>query len=192
MHCVRKVVTGAPHRRVGLIACAWFQSTPIEYESLLERDFVRIAPLDLQIASIRSTRPTLGGNRNGRQMDVSDCAVCEQSLTRGPHVLFSDPQEICNARFTAQKKIVSVVRNGFFTINGVDRLLSLSFYLWLRENYIWAQSQINSRYGREKHRPTAAITNELLTIYEQIKRSSLWGLIYETRVKEQRFCYVPD
>jgi len=52
MPAARKVVTRSPHRRVGLIACPWFQSTPIEYESLLERDFVRLALLDLQISSI--------------------------------------------------------------------------------------------------------------------------------------------
>ena len=52
MQAARKVVTRSPHRRVGLIACPWFQSTPIEYESLLERDFVRLALLDLEISSI--------------------------------------------------------------------------------------------------------------------------------------------
>ncbi|MHA6852866.1 TnsA endonuclease N-terminal domain-containing protein [Ralstonia pseudosolanacearum] len=52
MPAARKVVTRSPHRRVGLIACPWFQPTPIEYESLLERDFVRLALLDLQISSI--------------------------------------------------------------------------------------------------------------------------------------------
>lgn len=49
---VRKIVTRSPHRRAGLIACSWFQSTPIEYESLLERDFVRLALLDLDVTSI--------------------------------------------------------------------------------------------------------------------------------------------
>ncbi len=39
----RKVVTRSPHRRVGIIPCPWLQSTPVEYESLLERDFVRLA-----------------------------------------------------------------------------------------------------------------------------------------------------
>ncbi|MDQ7978041.1 TnsA endonuclease N-terminal domain-containing protein [Paraburkholderia sp. SARCC-3016] len=52
MASVRKVVTRSPHRRVGLIACSWFQSTPIEYESLLERDFVRLALLDPEVTSI--------------------------------------------------------------------------------------------------------------------------------------------
>lgn len=52
MQAARKVVTRSPHRRVGLIACPWFQPNAIEYESLLERDFVRLALLDLQISSI--------------------------------------------------------------------------------------------------------------------------------------------
>lgn len=49
---VRKVVTRSPHRRVGFIACLWFQPTSIEYESLLERDFVRLALLDLEVSLI--------------------------------------------------------------------------------------------------------------------------------------------
>ncbi|QYY30879.1 Tn7 transposase TnsA N-terminal domain-containing protein [Cupriavidus pinatubonensis] len=48
----RNVVTRSPHRRVGRIACPWFQPTAIEYESLLERDFVRLALLDLRVSSI--------------------------------------------------------------------------------------------------------------------------------------------
>lgn len=52
MSAARKVVTRSPHRRVGLIAWPWFQPTPIEYESLLERDFVRLALLDLRFSSI--------------------------------------------------------------------------------------------------------------------------------------------
>jgi hypothetical protein len=49
---VRQVVTRSPDRRVGFASCPWFRSDPIEYESLLERDFVRLALLDLQISSI--------------------------------------------------------------------------------------------------------------------------------------------
>lgn len=52
MPAARKVVTRSPHRRVGLIACPWFQPNVIEYESLLERDFVRLALLDPQVSSI--------------------------------------------------------------------------------------------------------------------------------------------
>ncbi|MEM5432826.1 Tn7 transposase TnsA N-terminal domain-containing protein [Cupriavidus oxalaticus] len=52
MSCARKVVTRSPHRRVGRIACPWFQPTAIEYESLLERDFVRLTLLDLGVSSI--------------------------------------------------------------------------------------------------------------------------------------------
>ncbi|WP_081885002.1 MULTISPECIES: TnsA endonuclease N-terminal domain-containing protein [Burkholderiaceae] len=52
MSGVRKVVTRSPYRRVGLVACPWFQPTAIEYESLLERDFLRLAVLDLEISSI--------------------------------------------------------------------------------------------------------------------------------------------
>ncbi|WP_081056843.1 TnsA endonuclease N-terminal domain-containing protein [Burkholderia pseudomultivorans] len=48
----RRVVTPSPYRRVGFIACPWFQPSPIEYESLLERDFVRVALLDLRVSSI--------------------------------------------------------------------------------------------------------------------------------------------
>lgn len=48
----RDVVTRSPHRRVGLIACPWFQSKAVAYESLLERDFVRVSLLDLDISSI--------------------------------------------------------------------------------------------------------------------------------------------
>lgn len=49
---VRQVVTRSPDRRVGFASCPWFRTAPIEYESLLERDFVRLALLDLQISSI--------------------------------------------------------------------------------------------------------------------------------------------
>ncbi|WP_035991887.1 TnsA endonuclease N-terminal domain-containing protein [Paraburkholderia caribensis] len=49
----RRVVTTSPYRRVGIIACPWFQPLPIEYESLLERDFVRVALLDLRVTTIR-------------------------------------------------------------------------------------------------------------------------------------------
>ncbi|MGS0621299.1 Tn7 transposase TnsA N-terminal domain-containing protein [Ralstonia sp. VS2407] len=52
MPAARKVVTRSPHRRVGLIACPWFQPNVIEYESLLERDFVRLALLDPENSSI--------------------------------------------------------------------------------------------------------------------------------------------
>lgn len=52
MPAARKVVTRSPHRRVGLIACPWFQPNTIEYESLLERDFVRLALLDPDVSSI--------------------------------------------------------------------------------------------------------------------------------------------
>lgn len=48
----RDVVTRSPHRRVGLIACPWFQSKAVAYESLLERDFVRLSLFDLDISSI--------------------------------------------------------------------------------------------------------------------------------------------
>jgi hypothetical protein len=48
----RRVVNSSPYRRVGIVACPWFQSSPIEYESLLERDFVRLALLDLRVCSI--------------------------------------------------------------------------------------------------------------------------------------------
>ncbi len=50
----RKVVTRSPHRRVGIISCPWLQSTPVEYESLLERDFVRLALLSPGLVAIYS------------------------------------------------------------------------------------------------------------------------------------------
>lgn len=49
---VRDVITRSPHRRAGFVACPWFQSSPIEYESLLERDFIRLALLDLKSHAI--------------------------------------------------------------------------------------------------------------------------------------------
>lgn len=52
MSCARKIVTRSPHRRVGRVACPWFQAVAIEYESLLERDFVRLALLDPKLFSI--------------------------------------------------------------------------------------------------------------------------------------------
>ncbi|WP_087751453.1 TnsA endonuclease N-terminal domain-containing protein [Paraburkholderia caledonica] len=52
MSSVRRVVTTSPHRRVGFISSPWFQPHQIEYESLLERDFVRLALLDLRVSSI--------------------------------------------------------------------------------------------------------------------------------------------
>ncbi|MDP9154871.1 MAG: TnsA endonuclease N-terminal domain-containing protein [Pseudomonadota bacterium] len=52
MPIVRQVVTRSPHRRVGLVACPWFQALPVEYESLLERDFIRLALLDRDISAI--------------------------------------------------------------------------------------------------------------------------------------------
>jgi hypothetical protein len=48
----RQVVTRSPHRRVGLVACPWFQALQVEYESLLERDFIRLALLDRNICAI--------------------------------------------------------------------------------------------------------------------------------------------
>jgi hypothetical protein len=50
----RKIVTRSPHRRSGIIPCPWLQSEPIEYESLLERDFVRLALFSPDLVSIRS------------------------------------------------------------------------------------------------------------------------------------------
>jgi len=52
MPTARKLVSAAPHRRVGIIPCPWFQPNPIEYESLLERDFVRVALLDPNVTEI--------------------------------------------------------------------------------------------------------------------------------------------
>lgn len=48
----RQVVTRSPHRRVGFVACPWFQSHPVEYESLLERDFIQLALLEHTVTSI--------------------------------------------------------------------------------------------------------------------------------------------
>lgn len=66
MSGTRPIVTRSPHRRVGFIACAWFQTTPIEYESLLERDFVRIALFDPTFSSINHQPFTLDLGDLGR------------------------------------------------------------------------------------------------------------------------------
>lgn len=50
----RKIVTRSPHRRVGVIPCPWLQIEPVEYESLLERDFIRLALLSPDLVGIRS------------------------------------------------------------------------------------------------------------------------------------------
>lgn len=55
----RKVVTRSPHRRVGYIFCPWIQAHEIEYESLLERDFVRVALLCPGLTRITSQPFTL-------------------------------------------------------------------------------------------------------------------------------------
>lgn len=52
MPSARQIVSRSPHRRAGRIACPWFQDTSIEYESLLERDFVRLALLDPLVSSV--------------------------------------------------------------------------------------------------------------------------------------------
>lgn len=52
MKQVRKLVHRSPHRRVGYVVCIYVQSEPIEYESRLERDFVRIALLHPSIRRI--------------------------------------------------------------------------------------------------------------------------------------------
>jgi hypothetical protein len=49
----RKVVTRSPHRRVGYISCPWFQDEQIEYESLLEQGFIRIALLCPDLVRIK-------------------------------------------------------------------------------------------------------------------------------------------
>lgn len=55
----RKVVGRSPHRRVGYIFCPWLQAEAIEHESLLEKDFVRIALLCPDLLRIRSQPFTL-------------------------------------------------------------------------------------------------------------------------------------
>ncbi|MFY2838042.1 TnsA endonuclease N-terminal domain-containing protein [Achromobacter xylosoxidans] len=50
----RQVVTRSPHRRVGYVSCPWFQDTQIQYESLLEQSFIRIALLCPGVTSIQS------------------------------------------------------------------------------------------------------------------------------------------
>lgn len=52
MKQVRKLVHRSPHRRVGYVVCIRVQSEPIEYESRLERDFVRIALIHPSIRRI--------------------------------------------------------------------------------------------------------------------------------------------
>lgn len=50
----RKVFNRSPHRRVGFIACSWFQEDYLEYESLLELSFARIALLCPGLTRIQS------------------------------------------------------------------------------------------------------------------------------------------
>ncbi|PMS16554.1 hypothetical protein C0Z18_23095 [Trinickia dabaoshanensis] len=66
MSGVRKVVTRSPNRRVGTVACPWFRTTPIEYESLLERDFIRLSILDPHVSSISEQPFTLALGGLGR------------------------------------------------------------------------------------------------------------------------------
>ncbi|HFT8011396.1 TPA: Tn7 transposase TnsA N-terminal domain-containing protein [Burkholderia cenocepacia] len=66
MSGVRKVVTRSPFRRVGTVACPWFRSAPIEYESLLERDFIRLALLSLKVSAIFEQPFTLDLGGAGR------------------------------------------------------------------------------------------------------------------------------
>lgn len=54
MNQTRKLVRRSPHRRVGLISCPWLQTAQIEYESLLEKSFVRIALLCPFVRTIKS------------------------------------------------------------------------------------------------------------------------------------------
>lgn len=66
MKQVRKLVHRSPHRRVGYVVCTQVQSEPIEYESRLERDFVRIALLWPRVSRIvaqpiRIEIPDFGG-----------------------------------------------------------------------------------------------------------------------------------
>lgn len=48
----RKVVTRSPHRRVGYVSCPWLQNDQVQYESLLEQSFVRLAFLCPGVRSI--------------------------------------------------------------------------------------------------------------------------------------------
>ncbi|WP_374621397.1 TnsA endonuclease N-terminal domain-containing protein [Pandoraea sp.] len=52
MPAARTLVSAAPHRRVGIIPCPWFQPNRIEYESLLERDFARVALFEPHVTAI--------------------------------------------------------------------------------------------------------------------------------------------
>jgi hypothetical protein len=63
---IRRVVTRSPHRRVGLVACPWFQANAIEYESLLERDFIRLAVLDLENSSVSEQPFTMNLGQFGK------------------------------------------------------------------------------------------------------------------------------
>lgn len=48
----RKVVTRSPHRRVGYVSCPWLQNDQVQYESLLEQSFIRLAFLCPGVCSI--------------------------------------------------------------------------------------------------------------------------------------------
>lgn len=50
----RNLNSRSPHRRVGYISCPWLQNIQLQYESLLELNFARIALLCPHLVSIRS------------------------------------------------------------------------------------------------------------------------------------------
>jgi hypothetical protein len=50
----RNLNSRSPHRRVGYISCPWLQNIQLQYESLLELNFARIALLCPHVVAIRS------------------------------------------------------------------------------------------------------------------------------------------
>lgn len=108
MSGTRKVVTRSPHRRVGYIACPWFQSDTIEYESLLERDYVRTALLDPENQWITSQPFTL-------ELEPPHRRYIPDFLLRRPNqklVVEVKPQELAQsnryrARFAVIGKILA-------------------------------------------------------------------------------------
>ena len=95
---VRQVVTRSPDRRVGFTSCPWFRTDPIAYESLLERDFVRLALLDLQISSI-SEQPFV--------LDLGELGTYTPDfLLKGPHlksIVEVKPKVFANSRRNAPR-----------------------------------------------------------------------------------------
>ncbi|MDE2621663.1 MAG: hypothetical protein KGM83_00535 [Betaproteobacteria bacterium] len=52
MNSVRQVVSRSPKRAVGIVNAKWFQGSPIEFESLLEKSFIQLCLLSPAVRNI--------------------------------------------------------------------------------------------------------------------------------------------